>query len=135
MMCCSRNGSDTETKHKQWSQCLYYIYIHRAKQLAFNEKHGITPKGIKKDIKDIIDGIGGKGRASKGGAQGVGGRLDRVAEPGGVYETLDPAQGARRIKELEKQMHKHAENLEFEEAALLRDKLHELRQAVFLPQV
>ncbi len=107
----------------------------RAKQLAFNEEHGITPRGIKKDIKDIIDGIGGKGRASKGRAQGAGGRLDRVAEPNGVYETLDPAQAAKRIRELEKQMHKHAENLEFEEAALLRDKLHELRQAVFLPRV
>ncbi|RTZ60873.1 MAG: excinuclease ABC subunit B [Gammaproteobacteria bacterium] len=106
----------------------------RAKQIAFNKEHSITPKGINKDIKDIIDGIGGRGRARSGKGRGSGAsRLDRVAEPASLYETLDPKQAARRIKELEKQMHRHAENLEFEEAAMVRDKLLELRKAVFLP--
>ncbi len=106
----------------------------RAKQIAFNQEHNITPKGIDKAVKDIIDGIGGRGRAQADQGRDSGAsRLGRVAEPAGLYQNLEPEQAAKRIRELEKQMHQHAENLEFEEAAMVRDKLLELRKAVFLP--
>ena len=106
----------------------------RAKQIAFNQEHNITPKGIDKAVKDIIDGIGGRGRAQADQGRDSGAsRLGRVAEPAGLYQNLEPKQAAKRIRELEKQMHQHAENLEFEEAAMVRDKLLELRKAVFLP--
>ena len=93
----------------------------REKQLAFNAEHGITPKGIIKPVADIIEGVyhrSGKGRA-------------KVAEPDARYESDDPQKLAKQIKSLEEKMYRHARNLEFEEAARLRDEVHRLQSRLF----
>jgi excinuclease ABC subunit B len=88
----------------------------RRKQLEFNEQHGITPRGIKKGVMDIMEG------AYSDSARGL-----KVAEPAADYSSLRPDQIIRRIKKLEQEMLKHARNLEFEQAARLRDEIHKLR--------
>ncbi|MFZ5579414.1 MAG: excinuclease ABC subunit UvrB [Pseudomonadota bacterium] len=95
----------------------------RAKQIAFNQAHGITPQGIRKSIEDILDA----GYARIPGARP--GQTRRVAEPRAAYAS--PEQAARKIKQLEKEMYTAARNLEFEEAARLRDELAMLREAAF----
>jgi excinuclease ABC subunit B len=92
----------------------------RAKQLEFNVKHNITPRGIKKGVADILEGAYSDGER---------GPLRKVAEPAAEYSALTPDQALRRIKKLEQEMLKHARNLEFEEAARLRDQIHQLRNA------
>jgi excinuclease ABC subunit B len=89
----------------------------REKQIAFNELHGITPRGIKKAVTDIMEGA--YSDAEKGSK--------RVAEPANDYSLLTPEQAIRRIKKLEQEMFKHARNLEFEDAARLRDEIQKLR--------
>jgi excinuclease ABC subunit B len=84
----------------------------RAKQVAYNEEHGITPQGIAKTIRDITDKL-------------------RVAEESAPYTTaseLPKDEIARLIRELEGQMRNAARDLEFERAALLRDQVVELRR-------
>jgi excinuclease ABC subunit B len=94
----------------------------RAKQLAYNEAQGITPRGVSKRIKDLIDGVYDTEQAA----------LERaVAQDGARYEAMSERQIAREIKQLEKQMIEHAKNLEFEQAAKARDRLTELRKRVF----
>lgn len=87
----------------------------RNKQLAHNEQHGITPTGIKKSIEDIMEGA----YSNK--------RKNQIAERQPKYELLPPDQLAKRIKLLEKQMHTHAQNMEFEMAAKVRDELLALK--------
>ncbi len=94
----------------------------RGKQLAFNESHGITPIGVSKRIKDLIDGVYDQEQLSA--------EL-RAAEEGARYEAMGEKQLAREIRTLEKRMLEHARNLEFEQAAALRDKLAELKQRAF----
>jgi excinuclease ABC subunit B len=92
----------------------------RVKQLEFNVTHGITPRGIKKAVQDILEGAysdGDRGPARK------------IADEGADYSTLTPDQAIRRIKKVEQEMLKHARNLEFEEAAKLRDQIAQLRKA------
>jgi excinuclease ABC subunit B len=113
----------------------------RQKQLAFNEQHGITPRSIVKDVVDVMEGAraeGGmplsKGRAatklSKASKKG-----STAAEPQSLH-ALRPEQALRRMKQLETEMFKHARNLEFEEAARLRDQIESLRRAgLGLPEV
>ena len=96
----------------------------RAKQMAYNEAHGITPRGIRKAVTDIMEG-------AHGGAPGAARRLDRVAEQYKEYGRLSPAALARKLDELERRMYKHASNLEFEEAARLRDEIRQIRDAGF----
>jgi len=91
----------------------------RAKQIAYNEEHGITPKTVQKRIADIMEG------AYPGGPKSAR-QYAKVAEEEAEYAALSPQQMARRIKELEKRMYEHARNLEFEEAARLRDQLKHL---------
>lgn len=91
----------------------------RKKQIEFNEQHGITPRGIKKAVTDIMEG------AYSDGLRGA--KLGKVAEESAIYRSLTPEQALRRIKKLEQEMLKHARNLEFEEAAHLRDEIHKLR--------
>ncbi len=86
----------------------------RQKQIAHNEKHGITPVGIKKSIADIMEGA----RAEGGGKRG----RDSVS-----YRDMTPAEIMKRIKKLEVDMYKHARNLEFEAAAKIRDEIGDLR--------
>ena len=94
----------------------------RQKQLAYNEEHGITPQTVQKKIADIMEG------ARDGQPSGRRGRSAAIAEEEAGYEALGPAQLARAIGELEKQMFQHAENLEFEEAAKVRDRIETLKE-------
>jgi excinuclease ABC subunit B len=96
----------------------------RAKQVAFNAEHGITPRTIRKAVADILEG------AAPGAASWFRGRAQdyaRVAEEIAEYAALTPAQMARKLKALEKEMYKHAKDLEFEKAAAVRDKIRELQ--------
>jgi excinuclease ABC subunit B len=90
----------------------------RAKQVTYNEHHSITPKGVIKRIKDLIDGVYDTSQM-------------QVAQEEARYEAMSEKQIAREIKALEKKMLAHARNLEFEEAAKARDKLAELKKRVF----
>jgi excinuclease ABC subunit B len=94
----------------------------RDKQLAFNLANGITPFSVTKRIKDIIDGVYDAESAT----------LElKVAEEQARYEAMDEKTMAKTIKRLEKAMHDHARNLEFEEAAAARDELSRLKQLAF----
>ena len=92
----------------------------REKQVLFNKAHGITPRGIRKAVSDIMEG-------AHSGAPGSPQRFAQVADEIGRYGELTPDDVSRRINEIEKRMFKHAENLEFEEAAKLRDEAARLR--------
>ena len=92
----------------------------RKKQVEFNRTHGITPRGIRKAVADIMEG-------ARAGAPGSSRRRARVAETPGEYAAMTPAALAARLSKLEQQMYRHAANLEFEEAALVRDRMRELR--------
>ncbi len=94
----------------------------RARQIAFNEANGITPKSVTKRIKDIIDGV--YDAASEAAEASAG-------EPRSDYAALDEKALAKTIRQLEKEMQEHARNLEFEKAAAARDKLFRLRQQAF----
>ncbi|MBC7207724.1 MAG: excinuclease ABC subunit UvrB [Methyloversatilis sp.] len=94
----------------------------RAKQIAHNEAHGITPKGVVKRIKDIIDGVYDQEEVA---------RELRVAEEHARFEAMSEKDLAREIKKLEKEMVEHAKNLEFEKAAEARDRLFKLRSGAF----
>ncbi|WP_029132679.1 excinuclease ABC subunit UvrB [Sedimenticola selenatireducens] len=92
----------------------------REKQIAHNLAHGITPQSIIKSVADIMEG------ARPGGPMSAK-RYARVAEETAEYGSLSPKQMAKRIQELEKQMYQHARDLEFEEAARLRDQIKSLQ--------
>jgi excinuclease ABC subunit B len=95
----------------------------RARQVAYNEEHGITPKTIQKLVGDIMEGAYEDTR-----------RRDRraalVAEAGAEYADVTPQTLPRAIDELEKRMFRHAELLEFEEAARVRDQISKLKDRV-----
>ncbi len=93
----------------------------RAKQLAFNEKHGITPKGIRKKVHDIMEG-------GYPGAPGSSRQYAKVADEVARYAAMSAEELAMQIKQLEKQMFQHAQNLEFEQAAQLRDRIKMLEE-------
>jgi len=93
----------------------------RAKQIAFNEENGITPRSVTKRIKDLIDGV----------YSAESGRDDAKLLAAAQVEDLSEKDLAKRIAQLEKQMLEHARNLEFEKAARLRDQLAQLREQAF----
>jgi excinuclease ABC subunit B len=94
----------------------------RAKQVVFNAAHRIRPKGVSKRIKDIIDGVYDADAA----------RAElKAAEEHARYETMTEKDIGREIKRLERQMLEHARNLEFEQAARVRDQLADLKRKVF----
>jgi excinuclease ABC subunit B len=93
----------------------------RKKQLDFNTTHGISPKTVQKQVRDIMEGARSDPRGRR--------RWRVAAEPPSEYARLTPEQAMQKIKQLEKKMHQHARDLEFEEAARLRDQIHALRQA------
>ena len=97
----------------------------REKQLAYNVEHGITPKGIVKRITDVMD-------VGEGGAAGRRRRrFDKVAESRENYDHLDARQLNAKLKELENRMFEHARDLEFEEAARVRDQIADLKENYF----
>jgi excinuclease ABC subunit B len=97
----------------------------RAKQVEFNKKHGITPKTIEKKVTDIMEGAyddnSRRGR-----------RYARVAEGEGEYADVTAENLGKAIAELEEKMFRHAELLEFEEAAQVRDQIHKLKEQVLM---
>jgi excinuclease ABC subunit B len=97
----------------------------REKQLAYNAEHGITPRGVIRPIKDIMEGA----RDSADSAQ-KGGKGRRTSVGPGLGPAATPEQMAREIKRLEGEMQRHARNLEFEEAAACRDAIHGLQQRI-----
>ncbi len=98
----------------------------RKKQVEFNQQHNITPRGIQKSITDIMEGARSNPKASnKSGKQD---KWLKVAEPATQYHLLSPQEAVKRIKKLEQQMFHHARNLEFEDAARLRDEIEVLRK-------
>ena len=94
----------------------------RTKQLQFNLEHGITPVGVTKRIKDIIDGIYDADTA---------GRELKAAQESARYESMSEKALAKEIKRLEKTMQDHARNMEFEQAAAARDELFRVKKLVF----
>jgi len=97
----------------------------RAKQVSFNTEHGITPRTIEKKVTDIMEGAHDDHKAR-------GRRAARVAEAEARYADVTPANLGRAIAELEKKMFTHAELLEFEEAAQVRDEITQLKDRVLL---
>ena len=101
----------------------------RCKQIAYNEAHGIRPRGIVKAVKEIIDGVQPRTYPSRSRRRGA--VTPVAAEEAAKYETMPPAALGRVFDKLEKQMYEHARNLEFEEAARLRDKIRAIRERQF----
>lgn len=93
----------------------------RAKQVAYNEAHGITPTQISKKIGDVMD-LGQDAKQENA--------LPKVAEHLKLIKGKTPYQVQAEIKKLESAMMQHAKNLEFEQAAMLRDQVHALREAL-----
>ena len=94
----------------------------RNKQIAFNTEHGITPVGIQKQIRELIDGVYKIDEARQ--------EL-MAAQEQAKYESMSEKQVSKEIKRLEKLMLDHAKNLEFEKAAQVRDQLHILKEQLF----
>jgi len=131
----------------------------RNKQLEFNRVHGIVPRGIVKQVVDVMEGaraegyaaaLSGRGTGKGGASAGRSARGGKASTPAGTAVgaarrgidaatgalALKPEQALRRMKQLESEMFKHARNLEFEEAARLRDEIEALKRAGFgLPEV
>ena len=98
----------------------------REKQVLYNEEHGITPQSVVRRIADIMEGARSEGSNSRGRGKSGRGRM-AVADEAAEYTALSSSEASNMIKKLEAQMYKHAENLEFEDAARLRDKIGKLR--------
>ncbi|MEY3740580.1 MAG: excinuclease subunit UvrB [Pseudomonadota bacterium] len=94
----------------------------RAKQVTFNEENNITPVGVKKHIREMIDGVYKIDEARE--------EL-MAAQEQAKYEAMSEKQVAKEIKRLEKLMFEHSKNLEFEKAAQVRDQLHLLKEQLF----
>jgi len=99
----------------------------RDKQQHYNQQHGIVPHSIHKVVRELIDGVAGDHKRHRGG------RLTAaIAEKNAVYMNVDPVLIGKQILDLEKTMYEHARNLEFEQAAVLRDQIRQLQQALLL---
>jgi excinuclease ABC subunit B len=99
----------------------------REKQMAWNLQQGITPTTIVRRIADIMEGARSEAGNRRGNKSSSRGRA-AVAEQAADYAGLSAPQVAGMLKKLEAQMYKHAQNLEFEDAARLRDQIHQLRE-------
>ena len=98
----------------------------RNKQIEFNAEHGITPVGITKGVADIMEGARSAAPQPTGKRRGK--ERPGAAESGAAPISLEPAALVRRIKALETRMFAKARDLEFEEAAALRDEIEKLKQ-------
>jgi len=95
----------------------------REVQQAFNEANGITPQSVKRAIADVME-LGGPSKQGKV-------RLAKVSDKKGKYQALTPAQAEKEIQQLEKEMMNCAKNLEFEEAAKIRDRINSIREQAY----
>jgi len=95
-------------------------------QIAYNKKHGITPKGIIKDVRDVLEA----GYGDKHSRKTV--ELQKVAEEKATYQAMTPKQLSKVLEQLEKQMYEHSRNLEFEEAARVRDEVEHIKQLAMI---
>jgi len=100
----------------------------REKQRVYNDSHGITPTTIIKQVTDVLE----SSYAHKPG-QSYSSAIRKIADERAEYQSMKPERLLKEIDKLEKQMYEHARNLEFEEAALLRDKLEEIKQLTLGP--
>ncbi len=94
----------------------------RNRQILFNAQHGIIPRGVQKQVKELIDGVFSGQESKKEG---------KTAQEKAVFETLTDKDAVRELKRIEKLMMEAARNLEFEKAAKLRDQLTLLKERVF----
>jgi excinuclease ABC subunit B len=97
----------------------------RQKQVEYNLEHGITPQSIAKAVVDIMEGA----RPEPGMVKAGRGKGRKVAEPADEYRPLPPAELAAKVKALEEQMYRHARDLEFEQAAAVRDRIRRMKEA------
>ncbi len=95
----------------------------REKQVEYNVEHGIVPQSVISPVVDIMEGA----RADAADAKSTRGKGRKVAEANADYATLGPSQLAALLRRLEQQMYKHAQSLEFEDAARLRDEIHRVK--------
>jgi len=95
-------------------------------QIAYNKKHGITPKGIIKNVRDVLEA----GYGDKHSRKTV--ELQKVAEEKASYQAMTPKQFSKTLEKLEKQMYQHSRNLEFEEAAKIRDDIERIKQLAMI---
>ena len=96
----------------------------RDKQLAFNKKHGIVPRSVVKAVADVMEGA----RAAPGAPRSRGGAGRKAAQPAQQPFDGDPKALGKLIADLEARMLEHAKNLEFEDAAAVRDEIRSLRE-------
>ena len=99
----------------------------RTKQIEHNKAMGITPQGLVKQVRDIMDDA-----YTTGAGQPERKRTRKVADDREKYVARSPAEVAKEIDQLEAKMMEHAKNLEFEQAAALRDRIHRLREEGFM---
>ena len=98
----------------------------RQRQVEYNEEHGITPKTVARAVLDVMEGARSEPALEKRGRGKV---RQQVAEQVEDYASMAPAQLASKLAELEQQMYRHARDLEFEEAAQVRDRIRQLKEA------
>jgi excinuclease ABC subunit B len=96
----------------------------RAKQVEYNLEHGITPKSVERKITDVLEGAYGDTDDQKDR------KALKAAEEGKEYALLDPNKAAAKLKTLENQMFKFAQDLEFEKAAKVRDEMQRLKASL-----
>jgi excinuclease ABC subunit B len=112
--------ADKETRSMQ--RAIEETNRRRAKQIEFNETHGITPQTIIKRVADVMEGARDEGPRGRSDAP-----RRKVAEARLAYENLSPEEVMKRIRKLEGEMYRHARELEFEKAAEIRDEIERLR--------
>ena len=93
----------------------------REKQLAYNKEHGITPRGVKKEIRDIIDGV----------YRGPDVSTPATPDTSTDYQAMDEKAVSEKLRDLEARMMEFARNLDFEKAAKVREQIHQFRREVF----
>jgi len=120
--------ADTMTKSMQ--SAIGETERRRGKQREYNEEHGITPKGVSKQVKEIIDGVKTGGYDRQKGRKGSREQL-AVAEELEKYSAMSAKEVSKALQNLEKQMYEHASNLEFEQAAALRDRIESIEKSLF----
>jgi excinuclease ABC subunit B len=103
----------------------------RAKQVTHNTLHGITPRGVSRPVADIMEGARAPSRIAARTGQRSKSAAEKIADTRSAYAlAADPALLGKRIAELEKRMLQHARDLEFEQAAQLRDEINLLKDQV-----